>query len=101
VKKIVIVFMLLLVSANIAYSEDRHRILANAILLSEQGEEIRMVVYKDKKTRAMPQVKRKNGWEYITDQSARQMSKNNTDVEEYYGIHEYIMHLGIVPSWMR
>lgn len=99
--KIVTIFMVLMMFTSIAYSEERHSVLAKAILLSEQGEEIRMVVYKDENSPAMPQVKRQNGWEYIADQPARQMSKNNTDAEEYYGIHEYIMHIGIVPSWMK
>ncbi|MFA5183032.1 MAG: hypothetical protein WC405_17070 [Syntrophales bacterium] len=100
-KKIFIIFMVLMMFSTIVYSEERHTILAKAILLSEHGEEIRMVVYKDRHSPAMPQVKRQNGWEYITDQPGRQMSKNNTDTEEYYGIHEYIMHIGIVPSWMK
>jgi hypothetical protein len=100
-KKIVFIFMVLMFFTSTAYSEDRHSILARAILLAEQGEEIRMVVYKDKNSPAMPQVKKQNYWEYIAGQPTRQMSGNNADAEEYYGIHEYVMHIGIVPSWMK
>lgn len=85
----------------------RHSAVASAILYAEQGREVRIASYSTKKdTRhAEAQVKEPEGWKFISMSCDTNTVSEIPDYDmvqvQYYELHAYLLHIGIVPSWDR
>lgn len=85
----------------------RHSAVASAILYAEQGREVRIASYSTKMdTRhAEAQVKEQEGWKFISMSCDKNLVSEIPDYDmvqvEYYELHAYLLHIGIVPSWDR
>jgi len=83
----------------------RHNALASAILYAEQGREVRIAAYATKMAtrHAEAQVKEPDGWKFISMNCDKTIVSAVPDYEmvqvEYYELHAYLLHIGIVPSW--
>jgi len=83
----------------------RHSALASAILYAEQGREVRIASYSTKMdTRhAEAQVREAEGWKFISMTCDKNILSDVPDYEmvkvEYYELHAYLLHIGVVPSW--
>ena len=85
----------------------RHKALATAIFYAEQGKEVRIVSYVTNEynsKHAEPQVKEGDNWKYIKMTCNKNEISSNPEYSikgdvQYYGLHEYLVHIGIKKSW--
>jgi hypothetical protein len=103
-KKALVPLLALALLANCAENKPvcRHEALATAIMYAESGKEVRIISYTfaANKRHAEPQVKVGEGWKFVQDGiEADKAWHSKQFAVHYYGLHEYLLHIGIKPEW--
>ena len=80
----------------------RHKSLATVIMAAEQGQEVRIAAYRcgTKCRHAEAQIKIDGVWKYVKQDcegttSGTVPEHEPTGAIEYFGVHEYLLHIGV------
>ena len=100
-----IITAFLLAACAVPHPVCRHNALATAILYAEQGHAVRIAAYGiyNGNRHAEPQVKADGEWKYIKMDCEGNRVADEPDFEprniEYYGLHEYLLRIGVKPNF--